>query len=682
MDWRASVYERNVSRKHKESAAYGVGRDDPGVVRLQEVLVEQHPEERDAEGEYDEEVACKGRASGYGVPRAAGGNERCACSGDEEREPADAVHAFVGKDGGADSEDDRHGADHERGMGHGGERKAFELHEELDRYAEKCAEQHQHPVAARHLYSMQEQNGKKCECGKEKPVEHHVAYAHLCQGDLSEEKTCAPKRACSGACAETQEPVIVPRCHLFHCRTPAVVWPMRYAMMEIRFVRGGIPMELFRYLQYRPAACFFAHAAMVLLALPAMGADKKPVAAGPVPAMQFDMRSYGFQRISMRVLASGRSLISVNFAGPDKLLVSFATRKLMKRDPNQTEDEHDHEVHAVLLQLPSGKLLAETDWRLHDDGPYLWPISNGRFLLRERSRMRMLDPVRAQPGAELLSTPVFEASNGQKLFFVDVTADGNMVELQTKRGHLIGDDLDLQGDPDVKRSNKTLVRFYAIDPVANELHLKGRAETDKLFGPPYNADGFLGVSQDDGTHWGFDFHFFKAGNDKELAGLETSCAPDAIFLSATRFLASACRGGIVHNMMGVLDLSGHVLWLNRRSSALWPALYSAPAAGRFAVRRTQTEAADTSVPGEADGAAFSQDVSVLRTATGEELFKVNIIPPIRTMQNFALSADGLQLVVWNDDTVEVYNLPPLTKKDKDDSEVTEGSGVVLVPGKP
>lgn len=444
-------------------------------------------------------------------------------------------------------------------------------------------------------------------------------------------------------------------------------------------------MGLFAYISARSTVrSFLACATFFASALPLVcyAAERKPVSVNPTPAMQFDMRAYGFQRIGTLVLASGRSLISVNFAGPDKLLVTFGTRKLMKRDPNQTEDEHDHEVHAVLLQLPSGKKLAEADWRLHDDSQYLWPISHGRFLLRERSRLRMLDPVHAAAGAELLSKPVFDAGNGQKLSFVDVTTDGSMVELQTKRGHLIGDDLDLEGDPDVKRSNNTLIRFYAIDPVLNELHLKGRAETDKKFGPPYNADGFLGVSQDDGNHWGFNFHFFKSDNDKELAGLETSCAPDAIFISATRFLASGCRGGDLHNMMGVLDLGGRVLWLNRRNSAMWPALYAAPAAGRFALRRTMSKSSDSNAPGISEETADSQRISVLRSVTGEELFQMNIIPAMRAMQNFALSDDGLQLVVWNDDAVEVYNLPPLTGMDKENAEAGTAGGVTLVTGRP
>jgi hypothetical protein len=84
-------------------------------------------------------------------------------------------------------------------------------------------------------------------------------------------------------------------------------------------------------------------------------ADRKQAsAAEPAAAMSFDMKPFGFQRISPRILMSGRSSITVNFAGSNRVLVTFGIRKLMKRDPNATENDRDREVHAVVLELPSG----------------------------------------------------------------------------------------------------------------------------------------------------------------------------------------------------------------------------------------------------------------------------------------------------------------------------------------
>ncbi|MBS1814925.1 MAG: hypothetical protein JSS87_08645 [Acidobacteria bacterium] len=408
---------------------------------------------------------------------------------------------------------------------------------------------------------------------------------------------------------------------------------------------------------------------------------KQPPTPEPSPSMQFDMKPFGFQRISRRILMSGRSSITVNFAGTDRVLITFGIRKLMKRDPNETENDHDRELHVVLLELPAGKLIAETDWRVHDEGQYLWPLSEGRFLLRERNRLRILDPAHAPAAEALQSHPVFDAGNGQELTFVDVTADGTMVELQTHRGKMIGDDLDLEGDPDANRIHKTLIRFYAVDPVKPELRLKGRSEIQGQFHAPFNAQGFLSVSDEDATHWGFDFHTFS-GETKELAGLETSCSPQASFLSESRFLVAGCRGGEARNMMGVLDLDGHVLWLGPRDQLLWAGLYPAPGSGRFAVRRTLTNTPSSAMLVDGIQETSGQRMTVLRSATGEELMHVTVIPAMQSRQNFALSEDGRQLAVWNDDTVEIYALPQLTEKDKETVVAGKSGGVVLVPAKP
>lgn len=375
------------------------------------------------------------------------------------------------------------------------------------------------------------------------------------------------------------------------------------------------------------------------------------------------MKPFGFRRISDRILQSERSVLSVDFAGPDRLLISFASRDLIRRDPEATEEDRDRQVEVVLLEISSGKAIARSRWRLHDDQQYLWPLGDGRFLVRERSRLRMFD-ARLAGDQALVSHPVFEAGNGRVLAGISVTADGSMVEVQTQRGKLIGDDLDLEGDPDKSRSNGFDIRFYRVRPDANALELRAHAQTEQAFRAPFSYDGFLGAQQEDPTHFGFDLHMFVGGATKELAGVETSCVPDASFLSASQFIISGCRGGEARTMTGVLDTSGHVLWLGPEEVSPWTNLYSAPAAGRFAIRKTasNTVASSPLVP---DGIVrpTAQRVTVRRIANGDELMQVSGIPVVRASQNFALSHDGLKLAVWEGDAVAIYQLPSLTEKD-------------------
>ena len=119
--------------------------------------------------------------------------------GDREGEPACCVHAFVGEEGGGDGEEDGHGADHQRGVRDGGERKAGELDEELERDSEEGAEQECAPLATVEAGLVGEEQRGEGEGGEEETVEHHRADAHLEECDFAEVEAAAPEGTGEGA---------------------------------------------------------------------------------------------------------------------------------------------------------------------------------------------------------------------------------------------------------------------------------------------------------------------------------------------------------------------------------------------------------------------------------------------------------------------------------------------------
>ena len=148
VDWRKAVERRDDDQEHYCAGAEAVSGDDDGAVAHDKALVEQHPEEGDAEGEDDVEVAAQCGAVGRMVVRSAEGDECRSGGGDGEGDPAEGVEALVGEEGGSDGENHRHGSDHERGVRHGGEREAVELEEELERDSEDGCEEQGEPLAA------------------------------------------------------------------------------------------------------------------------------------------------------------------------------------------------------------------------------------------------------------------------------------------------------------------------------------------------------------------------------------------------------------------------------------------------------------------------------------------------------------------------------------------------------
>ena len=146
------------------------------------------------------------------------------------------------------------------------------------------------------------------------------------------------------------------------------------------------------------AACAFLWAAVSTGV--ALARDSDPIQRIPLEAM-------GFQAMVPDFLLSGSSMLTVDFVDDKHLLVTFSLRKLMKREVDDPPDDEDRTVGAFLLELPSGKVVARTEWRLHDRGQYLWALGHGRFLLRIRDQLTMFAPMAAKTPDEMFRQAPF-----------------------------------------------------------------------------------------------------------------------------------------------------------------------------------------------------------------------------------------------------------------------------------
>lgn len=111
---------------------------------------------------------------------------------------------------------------------------------------------------------------------------------------------------------------------------------------------------------------------LVLVALPLFG-------RGPEPPLRIPLDDLGFQSLPAQFLLNGSSMFTVHFVDQKHLLLTFVTHRLIPRLPDEPEDDRDRVVDAVLLDLPSGHVLARTSWHLHDHAQYLWNLGGGHF---------------------------------------------------------------------------------------------------------------------------------------------------------------------------------------------------------------------------------------------------------------------------------------------------------------
>src|SRR5215471_10947803 len=99
----------------------------------------------------------------------------------------------------------------------------------------------------------------------------------------------------------------------------------------------------------------------ILAAAPAMwGAGR-----GPQPAISIPLEPLGYAAASTEFMLAGSSMLTVHFVDEQHLLLTYSVKRLMKRLPDCPPEDQDRTIAAVLLELPSGKELARTEWRLH-----------------------------------------------------------------------------------------------------------------------------------------------------------------------------------------------------------------------------------------------------------------------------------------------------------------------------
>jgi len=408
----------------------------------------------------------------------------------------------------------------------------------------------------------------------------------------------------------------------------------------------------------------------------AMARDPDPVLRVPLDPMGYTAPSQGF-------LVSGSSMLTVDFVDKDHLLITFGVRRLMKRAVDPAPDDDDHVIGAFLVELPSGRVLARTEWRLHDRGQYLWNLGHGRFVLRVRDSLTVFAPVAALDSDDPFRQSPFLHMD-RRIVAILVSADEDLLTVETAKP----EPERFGGDPAPTDGAPVQVNFFRMNSAADPpdtllMRSAGVVRTRGAVALPITTSGFLDVREGGKNRWLFNFSS-HTGKVSELAPFETTCYPHATFVGRGDFVAFGCRGSEDKQDLVGFNLKGEETWEQIfYDTHIYPTFAFAPAAGRFALSRLIT--ADGSVNPMsllAPSQVGAQEVRVYQSYDGQQLLRIDCSPVERAGQNFALSPDGLRIAVVREsmvrhpatkddaaytDTetaVEVFALPPLSDADK------------------
>jgi hypothetical protein len=395
-----------------------------------------------------------------------------------------------------------------------------------------------------------------------------------------------------------------------------------------------------------------AAALFLCLLAPAASAAKHEKSQAPEPSVRIPSEPLGYHPLSGFYLMARSSSSSLDFIDDDHLLFTFRVPGLLKRLADCQPDDEDQVIRAIVVHLPDGNIVRSAEWRMHDRGRYLWPLRDGRFLVRQRDSLFVVD-------ASLELQPFLHSNSPIRL--VKLSPDGRLL--------LVENDLEKHTEDEHKR----LVEYAAMNgeaPPREDVQLSivrvadrsvlMRVRTLNVGDLPLISDGYMENLSARGDHWMVRYVPFQ-GDPSVVADVASSCRPNENPINADVTFVQSCseRGG--DHLLDAMSLTGKRLWSYRLDNHyIWPTSATAQNGRRIAFSTLRVSRPVSAIDPIDDTDLQAQRIDVIDVDTGHLELTQFATPILSAGQNYALSPDGRRFAVLRDNAVEIYDLPPET----------------------
>ena len=248
------------------------------------------------------------------------------------------------------------------------------------------------------------------------------------------------------------------------------------------------------------------------------------LARAPQPSARILLDDLGFEGLSQRYLFSGSSMVTLHYVDGTHILLTFVAHRLIRRIPDDPPTDQDRNVDALLLELPSGRVLARAEWVLHDHGQYLWSLGHGQFLLRVRNTFTTIAPLaHLATGHAFVERPFLRTN--RRVVLASLSADAGLLTIETADPIPLVT-LDSQStnsapgpdQPQLTEPTNIQINFYRLAQQPNQQDSSENVVIPRSAGGafsrhpvdlPLSPGGVLNVLDQGRQRWAFDFrtHF-------------------------------------------------------------------------------------------------------------------------------------------------------------------------------
>jgi len=382
------------------------------------------------------------------------------------------------------------------------------------------------------------------------------------------------------------------------------------------------------------------------------------------PTFSIPVEPLGFSVPGSIYLGQRNALASLDFLDENRLLFTFRVPGLIRREPGARGEER--QIRAVALSLPTGIVVAEALWTVHDRTRYLWMLKDGHFLLRDRDGLQMGDAaLQMKPFLHFPGPVIFLELDPQQQYLVTDSREpvapapnpANDAKLATGENpspasavsSATGSDA---GAQKAGEQQDTVLRVLRLD--SGKVVLVTRVAAAAHL--PLNSDGYLESLRGNGLRWMLNMNYFNGGT-RMVGHVDSTCAPVYEFISQRELLVTACESWGGHRLVA-MDTDGRHLWdVLASGSGVWPLLIKSQDGSRVA-RETLAVSHTVSAyapldPDEIKG----QLVRVFDAANGKEALAAPATPPLDAGGNVAISPSGRRVAVLNAGAIQIFDLP-------------------------
>ena len=336
---------------------------------------------------------------------------------------------------------------------------------------------------------------------------------------------------------------------------------------------------------------------------------------------------------------------AIAYLGPKELLLTFNPHDLVPRTSAETAAPSLHVVRGVLINLETMQVERTLDWRVHDAEQYLWPIGHDRVLIHVGRELRMYGPGLKLKQKLVLNGPLAFVRISPSATYFAVAAIKERHSESTHRQLAEAENREPEEDVELKVLDKDFRTWATVTRSSREV-------------PPVLSDeGEIRIPTIGKNRWRI-VEATWTGQRHVLAQVSSTCRPEATSLQPNLLFVIGCDRLSDGKWYRMLRPDGKPVLKGWSPSVELEQSASGSAAGSlFAIGIAEsTKPMNAEAPFRLSDLK-AQDVSVYRIDDGHKVIALKIPSLLPTVQTFAMSPDGFQLAILQQDQIAFFTLP-------------------------